>query len=103
MSPIPQLTCDAPARIDRRQRQTEMRTQWVAALSLVTMVTEIIVGHYSHSLALTTEGWHQGTHVGSLEFRPLRIGARAGMGIDFRLDRASSSHSLRTQMPLFWP
>jgi cation diffusion facilitator family transporter len=38
----------------------------VAVLSLLTMIAEVIVGHYSHSLALTTEGWHQGTHVGSL-------------------------------------
>jgi cation diffusion facilitator family transporter len=39
---------------------------WVATLSGVTMLAEIIVGYASGSMALLADGWHMATHVGAL-------------------------------------
>jgi cation diffusion facilitator family transporter len=48
------------------------RTMWaVVALTLATMVLEFGVGAVTHSLALTTEGWHMATHAGVLGFSGL--------------------------------
>jgi cation diffusion facilitator family transporter len=44
----------------------ERRTRWVVALTLVTMVAEIVVGTLSGSMALTADGWHMATHAGAL-------------------------------------
>jgi len=35
---------------------------WVTAVTLVTMVLELIAGYWSGSLALVADGWHMGTH-----------------------------------------
>src|SRR5512146_302817 len=34
----------------------------VTAITLVTMVAELVAGYWSRSLALTADGWHMGTH-----------------------------------------
>jgi len=41
----------------------EHKTRWVVILTVCTMLAEIIVGYYSHSMALTAEGYHMSTHV----------------------------------------
>lgn len=40
----------------------ERRTLQVLALTLVTMVVEIVAGLLFNSMALTADGWHMGTH-----------------------------------------
>jgi cation diffusion facilitator family transporter len=44
----------------------ETRTRVVVALTAVMMVAELVVGWWTHSLALLADGWHMGTHVGAL-------------------------------------
>jgi cation diffusion facilitator family transporter len=44
----------------------ETRTRWVVLLTCLMMVGELIVGHLTHSLALTADGWHMATHAGAL-------------------------------------
>lgn len=44
----------------------ETRARWVTALTAAMMVLELIVGFWTHSLALTADGWHMMTHVGAL-------------------------------------
>ncbi len=44
----------------------ERRTRWVIYLTAFTMVTELVLGWYTGSLALTADGWHMATHVGAL-------------------------------------
>ena len=44
----------------------ENRTRAVVALTAVMMVIELVVGWWTHSLALLADGWHMGTHVGAL-------------------------------------
>ncbi len=44
----------------------ETRTRAVVALTAVMMVLELVVGWWTHSLALLADGWHMGTHVGAL-------------------------------------
>jgi cation diffusion facilitator family transporter len=46
--------------------QGETRTRAVVALTAVMMVLELVVGWWTHSLALLADGWHMGTHVGAL-------------------------------------
>lgn len=41
----------------------ERRTQYVLALTAVTMVVEIIAGTVFGSMALLADGWHMGTHL----------------------------------------
>jgi Co/Zn/Cd efflux system component len=38
----------------------------VAAVTLVTMVAELVVGYSSRSLALVADGWHMASHAGAL-------------------------------------
>lgn len=46
--------------------RSEARTRVVIGLTAVMMVAELIVGWWTHSLALLADGWHMGTHVGAL-------------------------------------
>ncbi len=50
----------------QHNRSGEVRTRWVVVLTAVMMIGELIVGHFTHSMALTADGWHMGTHVGAL-------------------------------------
>lgn len=45
---------------------SERRVRWVAALTFVTMIVELIVGYSSGSLALVADGWHMASHAGAL-------------------------------------
>ena len=47
---------------DAGNRAGEARTRWVLALTLVTMVAEIVAGWWTGSMALLADGWHMGTH-----------------------------------------
>jgi len=60
---------------DRRERAMA----WVTAITIVTMVAELIAGWWSGSLALTADGWHMGTHALALGGAVLayRLSARA--------------------------
>ncbi|WP_394839635.1 CDF family Co(II)/Ni(II) efflux transporter DmeF [Pendulispora rubella] len=49
-----------------RASEHETRTRWVVALTCLMMVGELLVGYWSHSLALTADGWHMATHAGAL-------------------------------------
>lgn len=51
---------------DSVQAQAERRTRWVIALTLATMVVELIAGYLTGSMALTADGWHMGSHVAAL-------------------------------------
>ncbi|MEJ2405568.1 MAG: CDF family Co(II)/Ni(II) efflux transporter DmeF [Candidatus Thiodiazotropha sp.] len=44
-------------------RKGERRTQYVLALTAVTMVVEVVAGIAFGSMALLADGWHMGTHV----------------------------------------
>ena len=46
--------------------EAERRTRWVVALTVVTMVVEIVFGMLTGSMALLADGWHMGTHAGAL-------------------------------------
>ncbi|MCB1309877.1 MAG: CDF family Co(II)/Ni(II) efflux transporter DmeF [Leptospiraceae bacterium] len=46
--------------------QSERRTIMVVALTLVTMVIELIAGYLSGSIALLADGWHMSTHAAAL-------------------------------------
>ncbi len=52
--------------LPRTQRQSERRTRWVLALTLVMMVIELVTGYATGSLALTADGWHMGSHAVAL-------------------------------------
>lgn len=57
------------------------RTQWVVALTAVTMVAEIAAGYWTGSMALLADGFHMATHAGALgvaalAYRYARIHAR---------------------------
>jgi cation diffusion facilitator family transporter len=47
---------------DAGQSQRERALSLVTAVTLVTMVLELVVGWWTSSLALTADGWHMGTH-----------------------------------------
>lgn len=47
---------------DSGNRRGEARTRAVLALTLITMVAEIIGGWLTGSMALLADGWHMGTH-----------------------------------------
>src|SRR3954469_5365053 len=51
---------------DDHNRAGERRTRWVVAITFVTMIGELIVGHLTGSVALKADGWHMGTHVAAL-------------------------------------
>ncbi|MBF0126361.1 MAG: CDF family Co(II)/Ni(II) efflux transporter DmeF [Magnetococcales bacterium] len=44
----------------------ERQTYRVIALTLITMVVELVAGHITGSMALTADGWHMGTHAAAL-------------------------------------
>jgi cation diffusion facilitator family transporter len=44
----------------------ERRTRFVVVLSALTMLGELLVGWWTHSLALVADGWHMASHVGAL-------------------------------------
>ena len=49
----------------RPHEKSERRTHIVLVLTAIVMVAELVVGTMSHSLALTADGWHMGTHAGA--------------------------------------
>ncbi|MBF0627646.1 MAG: cation transporter [Magnetococcales bacterium] len=51
--------------LDEKQA-AEQRTHWVIALTMITMVIELIAGYLTGSMALTADGWHMGTHAAAL-------------------------------------
>ncbi len=51
---------------DQGPTTQERSTRWVALLTVAMMVAEIITGTVTHSLALTADGWHMGSHAGAL-------------------------------------
>ena len=51
---------------EQYNRAGERRTRWVVALTAVMMVSELIVGWLTGSVALQADGWHMGTHVVAL-------------------------------------
>ncbi|HEX4419830.1 MAG TPA: CDF family Co(II)/Ni(II) efflux transporter DmeF [Kofleriaceae bacterium] len=51
---------------DDHNRSGERRTQWVVAITALTMIGELIVGYLTDSVALKADGWHMGTHVTAL-------------------------------------
>ena len=48
---------------EEHNRSGERRTRWVVLLTAVMMVTELVIAHYTRSVALQADGWHMGTHV----------------------------------------
>lgn len=48
------------------QQRNERRTWAVIALTLVTMVAEIVAGNVFGSMALVADGWHMSTHAAAL-------------------------------------
>lgn len=52
--------------LDARAAEHQRRTEWVAILTLVTMVVELIFGYLTGSMALLADGWHMGSHVAAL-------------------------------------
>ncbi len=44
----------------------EQRTRLVALITVLMMVAELLVGWWSHSMALLADGWHMGTHAVAL-------------------------------------
>ncbi len=68
---------------DTGNRSGETRTRWVLAVTLVTMVAEIVAGWWTGSMALLADGWHMGTHalalgVATLAYALARRHARDG-------------------------
>lgn len=47
---------------DSGNRRGEARTRWVLAVTIITMVAEIVGGWWTGSMALLADGWHMGTH-----------------------------------------
>jgi cation diffusion facilitator family transporter len=47
-------------------RSGERRTRWVVLLTFAMMVSELIIGSITNSVALEADGWHMGTHVAAL-------------------------------------
>jgi cation diffusion facilitator family transporter len=47
---------------DAAAPRRERALWWVTAITLATMVMELIAGYWSGSLALVADGWHMGTH-----------------------------------------
>jgi cation diffusion facilitator family transporter len=48
--------------ISQKEKQAEKRTWLVVALTLMTMILEIVMGLWTGSMALLADGWHMGTH-----------------------------------------
>jgi cation diffusion facilitator family transporter len=70
---------------DDGQARRERALVAVTALTLATMVAELVAGWWTGSLALTADGWHMGTHA-------LALG---GAVLAYRLSRRASSSSGR--------
>jgi cation diffusion facilitator family transporter len=51
---------------DQFNRKGEKRTLIVVVLAFTMMIGEVIVGYMTGSVALISDGWHMGTHVGAL-------------------------------------
>ena len=51
---------------DQFNRGGEKRTLIVVVLAFAMMIGEVIVGYMTGSVALISDGWHMGTHVGAL-------------------------------------
>ena len=72
MTPAPAASAapnvPAPACREGRARHdgAERGARWVLAISVVTMVAEIVAGRVTGSLALYADGWHMATHAGAL-------------------------------------
>jgi cation diffusion facilitator family transporter len=64
-------------------RQRERALAAVTAITLLTMVAELVAGYWSGSLALTADGWHMGTHA-------LALG---GAVLAYRLSARASGHA----------
>ncbi|AOU99567.1 hypothetical protein BI364_05220 [Acidihalobacter yilgarnensis] len=45
---------------------SERRTYIVIAITLITMAVELVTGYFTHSMALTADGWHMGSHAAAL-------------------------------------
>ncbi|MCQ9374161.1 CDF family Co(II)/Ni(II) efflux transporter DmeF [Methyloversatilis sp. XJ19-13] len=50
----------------RAQRQAEKAVGHVLWLSAIAMLTEIVAGHLTGSMALLADGWHMATHVAAM-------------------------------------
>lgn len=61
-APRPECAARRPLAEHRRERGV----RWVVLLTAFMMVTEIVVGYATGSLALLADGWHMATHVGAL-------------------------------------
>lgn len=46
--------------------KNEKRTRLVVIITLLTMFVELAVGYWTHSMALTADGWHMGSHAGAM-------------------------------------
>ncbi|HEY2405145.1 MAG TPA: CDF family Co(II)/Ni(II) efflux transporter DmeF [Polyangiaceae bacterium] len=51
-----------PPRLSARERGA----RWVVLVTSLMMIIELAVGYTTHSLALTADGWHMGTHAAAL-------------------------------------
>jgi cation diffusion facilitator family transporter len=71
-------------RFDRGNRDGETRTRWVLALTLVTMVAEVVAGWWTGSMALLADGWHMGTHAMALGIAALAYAVARRHGDDSR-------------------
>ena len=69
---------------DAGNRAGEARTRWVLALTLVTMVAEIVAGWWTGSMALLADGWHMGTHALALGVAALAYGLARRHAADTR-------------------
>jgi len=54
--------------------KNERRVWWVIALTVVTMVAEIVAGIVTGSMALLADGWHMFTHAGAMLMTALAYG-----------------------------
>jgi cation diffusion facilitator family transporter len=46
--------------------EKRQKTQWVIAITAVTMIVEVVAGYLTGSMALLADGWHMASHVGAL-------------------------------------
>ncbi|MFQ6372354.1 CDF family Co(II)/Ni(II) efflux transporter DmeF [Shewanella sp. YIC-542] len=51
-----------PHNFNKENTEGERNTKWVLALTVITMLAEIIAGTLYGSMALLADGWHMGTH-----------------------------------------
>lgn len=49
----------------------ERRLLWVIAITLVTMIAELVGGYWFGSMALVADGWHMGSHAAALAISAL--------------------------------